>query len=306
MNSSETRELNKKNKYIYYLLMPKKEIYNKLIKEKDIKISLSTFYKMCDKNIKKPIKKTDLCPICTNGQKIKRKTNNRMSEIEKRNILEEIELYEKHLKLSEHQRKMFNEQKSNLTSFDCIVLMDFKQNIKIGGSLNETSRDFYNKSELSVLGFCIIYKQDDQIKRKFYNFVSENLSHDSFFVKKAINWLLKEEKLSDFWRVKFWSDCENHFRSKELIHYITQEIFVELFFSDIEFNFFSEYHGKNDVDGNFGVISRWLKDGENVIEIRDIDQLINYFNEKADSEDQEQKYYFIKFCPGQRDSTHKK
>lgn len=139
--------------------MPKREIYNKLIKEKNIKISLSTFYKMCGKNFKKPIEKTDLCPICTNDQKLKRRINNRMSDLEKDNIFEEIELYERHLKLSQHQRYMFNEQKNNLENFDCIVLMDFKQNIRIGGSSNETSRDFYNKSELSVLGFCVIFKK---------------------------------------------------------------------------------------------------------------------------------------------------
>jgi hypothetical protein len=30
----------------------------------------------------------------------------------------------------------------------------------------------------------------------------------------------------------------------------------------IQMNHFPEYHGKNEVDANFGVLTRWFKDGE--------------------------------------------
>lgn len=61
--------------------------------------------------------------------------------------------------------------------------MDFKKDIKIFGSLNVTSKDFYNKSHLSVLGFCTIQKTNGIEENKYYGFISENLSHDSFFIK---------------------------------------------------------------------------------------------------------------------------
>lgn len=181
-----------------------------------------------------------------------------------------------------------------------------------GGSNNETFRDFYNKTEVSVLGFCLIYKEDNEIKRKYYNFISENLSHDSFFVKNAIKWLLEKNELFDFWNLSFWSDCGNHFRSKELIYFAVKEIIEQKVCWEIEINFFVEYHGKNDVDGNFGVISRWFKEGENVQQIENIDDLISYLNDKSKRSisskpnNNSSEYQFFKFCPGKRDSEIKK
>ena len=46
-------------------------------------------------------------------------------------------------------------------------------------------------------------------------------------------------------------------------------------------NFFTEYHGKNNVDEHFGILSRWFSEGESVQNIFTINNLINLFQNKA-------------------------
>ena len=48
----------------YSLLKTKKEIYETMITEKEISISISTYYKLIPKNIIKSKKQTDMCNIC--------------------------------------------------------------------------------------------------------------------------------------------------------------------------------------------------------------------------------------------------
>ena len=50
---------------IYYLEKTKRDIFNQMKSEHpEVKLSLSTFYKLCPKNYKKAQKKTDICQIC--------------------------------------------------------------------------------------------------------------------------------------------------------------------------------------------------------------------------------------------------
>ena len=101
--------------------------------------------------------------------------------------------------------------------------MDFKENFKIGGDTIETSQIFYNKSQISCLGFCLIYKQDNQIKRKYYNYLSKIITHDSYFVIKCLE-SFQLKYLSVYNKVNFWSDNSGHFRSAELMNYILLEL----------------------------------------------------------------------------------
>ena len=52
--------------------------------------------------------------------------------------------------------------------------MDFKENIKIGGGPIEITYDYYHKQYISVLGTCIIYKDENgNTKTKYIDFFSE-------------------------------------------------------------------------------------------------------------------------------------
>ena len=136
--------------------------------------------------------------------------------------------------------------------------MDFKQNMKIGGSARETARDFYHKSEITLLGFCVYYKIQGVVKTKYVCFISENLSHDSFFVKEAIKELLKKPLFEEMNHLRFWSDCENHFRSKAVLYLTLKELTHEYNFISVKQDFFSEYHGKSVCDTHFSEISTAL------------------------------------------------
>ncbi len=58
------------------------------------------------------------------------------------------------------------------------MLMDFKENIKIGGSPREVGAVFYSKSQRIIFCATVITKNDYH----FFDFISEDLSHDTFFI----------------------------------------------------------------------------------------------------------------------------
>src|SRR5579871_4799162 len=82
------------------------------------------------------------------------------------NILKtEIEYSKYHKIFVDIKRACFHAEIFNLKSQHGILLMDFRENLKLGGSPNELNQDFYNRKNYSVLGMCLIYK-DNNIKIK--------------------------------------------------------------------------------------------------------------------------------------------
>ena len=104
-----------------------------------------------------------MCNICINRKKLTKKNDKK--------DVNKIEYYNNHLRINKEQKKNFKEKIMNLNEKEFCLIMDFKENFKIGGGPIETSQIFYNKSQVSFLGFCLIYKEDNQIKRKYYNYL---------------------------------------------------------------------------------------------------------------------------------------
>ena len=150
-----------------------------------------------------------------------------------------MEFYKKHKHCINNQKIGFNEQINLLNNDCCIVIMDFKQNFKIGGGPIETSRDFYNKKFISCFGVCLITKENDKIKRRYFNILSEILTHDSLFVKDCIEMIVKEILKNRFKQVSFWADNGKHFRSSELMKYFYD--LAQKHFDFVSMNFFVEY-----------------------------------------------------------------
>ena len=86
--------------------------------------------------------------------------------------------------------------------------------------------------------------------------------------------------ISQFEQVCFWSDSGKHFRSAEYMHYILCEL-SNFYQIQCFINFFTEYHGKNAVDGHFGILTHWFNEGESVQDILTINDLIGFFRNKA-------------------------
>ena len=75
VKNSQSSSLTINSGEVYYLGVPKREVYHRMIKDHpqlQEKLSLSKFYKLCPKNFKKATKKTDVCQVCEAGKKVKK------------------------------------------------------------------------------------------------------------------------------------------------------------------------------------------------------------------------------------------
>src|SRR5579871_4393075 len=88
------------------------------------------------------------------------------------NILKiEIEYSKYHKIFVDIQRACFYAEIFNLKSQYGILLIDFKENLKLGGSPNELNQNFYNKKNYSILEIYLIYKDNNnKIKKEYKKF----------------------------------------------------------------------------------------------------------------------------------------
>ena len=203
------------------------------------------------------------------------------------NEINYFKYYENHRKFVQIQKENFKNQIKNIPDDQCILIINFKQNFKIGGGPIETQKDFYTKTFLSYFGICIIYKELVNIKKKYHNYLSEILSHDSLFVKEVLDKFLNNEIENKFSCISIWCDNGKHFSSGELMQYL--QSFCNKKYNVVTINFFGEYRGKSHVDGHFGVLQKALNDAENTIYINSIYHLISLFSSKISNN-----YYFLK------------
>ena len=127
------------------------------------KISQLTFFKYIPNNFISPKKRTDICPICSKKQKITQalnNTNNNFSSENEQKLNNELKIIDHHQKIINHQKNQFNFSKENLEKGECILIMDFKENMKLGCGPDETKMDFFQKKQISVLGISMIYKKE--------------------------------------------------------------------------------------------------------------------------------------------------
>jgi hypothetical protein len=142
------------------------------------------------------------------------------------NILKtEIEYSKYYKTFVDIQRACFHAEIFNLKSQHGILLIDFKENLKLGGSPNELNQDFYNRKNCSVLGMCLIYKDNNnKIKKEYKDFFSDVLSHDGLFIKEYLHQLLSSISFPKFEYLSIWTDNARHFHSKEIANCILSEI----------------------------------------------------------------------------------
>ena len=122
-----------------------------------------------------------------------------------------------HQKIVGHQKNKFNETKDNLQENDCLLIMDFKENMKLVLGPNETKMDFYKKRQISVLGISMIYKKNNSIITNYFTYF-----------------------LNSFHMILFLLEIVSNYFLKKII---------------LKYNFFGGCHRKNLVDGHFGKLS---------------------------------------------------
>ena len=143
-----------------------------------VKISRSSFRKYTPNNIKKAKRDSDLCTLCADGFKNKKKLDSTKKKLEIflsnsssssddyniRKLKNELivlqknnDLFEEHRRLKDTIHNNFNEQKKNLKDGDVMLVMDFKDlNIALRKCQKETSRDFYDAPQKHFL-YCITF-----------------------------------------------------------------------------------------------------------------------------------------------------
>src|SRR5579871_5816223 len=197
------------------------------------KISRNSFYNNIPKEYKKTKKFTDLYPICEDHKKnmqcwrsLKSKLSIKTFQLININILKTEIKYSKYHKIFvDIQRAYFHTEIFNLKSQHSILLIDFKENLNIGGSPNELNQDFYNRKNCSVLEMYLIYKDNNnKIKKEYKDFFSDVLSHDDLFIKEYLHQLLSSINFPKFEYLSIWIDNVRYFHSKEIASCILSEI----------------------------------------------------------------------------------
>jgi hypothetical protein len=293
---------------VYHLEVPKRCIYDKIMTDHPgTKLSLSTFYKICPKNFRKPRKKTDMCQVkelcadsigvryrltelvqvCVVGEKIKRQFSSAMPGTATYDHLKkELEVYRCHLYFKDKQQQLYRQSVARTTPTSCVVTMDFKQNMCVGGGPVETGRVYYAKKQVSVLGIAVHYRDDmNNLRVRYVDFLSEILSHDSLFAGDCLTKLCELPFMRQFREICIWADAGPHFRSGEFMHHVFRRLPMT-HPARFYMNYFAEQHGKNICDSHFGVLSRWHKEGEASRDIRNIGDLLTLFQAKADAQAQ--------------------
>ena len=241
----------------------------------EMRVSYSYFTRLVPKRFKHGQKATDLCNICVHGRKYEAQLDKCQARHcgqdvgaanvdngaqDEGRLRAAVSHYHGHKRIVAVQNDIYAKSIANPPNNTAILTLDFKENMILGRGPYETNRDFYNRRPMSVLGFYIVINRDGHVTREYIDFISNVLSHDSKYATDCIDKVMQMYALRDVSGLAVWSDCGPHFRSKEFLHHILT-ILPERCSSSVAvtMNYFSEYHGKSNVDGHFSTLSYWLK-----------------------------------------------
>lgn len=225
-------------------------------------ISKSTFCKYKPKQVVFPKRFTDMCPICVGGKHAKDAlvNNTNLSQEQKAKYQAAVKKMEDHIEHSKGRRLAYKEDKRNLSSDEVLFVMDFKQNVKLNKGHLEVSMDFFNAPSRSYLTLVTFYKEGAKTKKKYWDFMSQCLTHDAQFVGDCIDQVLSQ---ADFLKegnrksLIFWSDnCAGQFKNAKLMAKYAR---LSENGYQVKANFFTQYHGKSVCDAHFALINRYYQ-----------------------------------------------
>jgi hypothetical protein len=251
----------------------------------------------------KPISETDICNICQAGENLERlynrelkkkvddihqncdeadcsrdenclceqnqaeETKKELKELRAR-FLEPLKLLKLHRETKEHQRAQFNKQRSELAENSAILIVDFKENISLSEKRKETSKDYYGKPQRTLFGAVLLHREGGKEKIHYFDVMSRDLTHDGYFVKKALSQILKHPIFvqKSFNHLSIWSDNAAHFKNKISFLFLHQLRFADSVSASVkscEWNFFGPNHGKSLADSRFAAITKYYSSWKN-------------------------------------------
>lgn len=99
-----------------------------------------------------------------------------------------------------YHKQQMEALKDNLPVGNIIVKADFIQNI-LHQRGRETASSHFGKRQTQLLVFCVWFRSPDTgvVQRRFYDYLSSYLAHNSLFFQKCVrnllNYLIDEEEL---------------------------------------------------------------------------------------------------------------
>ena len=282
-------------------------------KEKDICGAVSA-WRNVPEHIRRPIRKTDLCPHCEDLHYARRRESamlNKLGDLYKDMpglaasktlddwaccpqigifdriravlLLDDLELLETHRAHAARQSAAYKAAVAAVVGGAprALIVLDYKESIVIGRGPRERKSAYYGRSSVSCLGFAV-YKPGCSAPT-YIDVLSENLAHTAEAavcgLRLVVDKLAKEPWWGKAGAVDVWADCGPHFRALEFAHSVLVELRGKKKYTTL--NFFGEHHGKSVVDGHFGVLSRKLEEASKHERLESIDELIAMISESA-------------------------
>jgi hypothetical protein len=287
---------------VRYLAEPRSVLWLEFLAQhgNEANISLATFKKYIPKWAKTPKRKTDMCNTCYKAKQTQRalrrllrgahtaclkKANTSAlpdaclagtceGAIEREQALPEdhrvlvtqmrdqIRDWQEHLKARHLQREAFNKEIESLAPGKGLLVIDFKENVALGQSAEETSHCFYNRPQRTLFGAVLAYynSSTSRVEFRYFDVVSADLTHDAWFVRNALMCLMQSAAFRQLQlqQLSIWSDQgPNHFHNAENMGNLADLCSAQL--PQITMNFFCANHGKSMCDAHFSMVSAAIK-----------------------------------------------
>lgn len=152
------------------------------------RVSLSTFRQLVPRYFMQPRKESDLCHVCETGKlvekRLERAWSRNIPDVQYQDIYWEMEAYKTHRRHAQQQRDLYNDHKDHPPKGALVVIVDFKEKIRLGPSARETGQSYYDHSLRLILGITCRYlaPNGETVETQYINFISEILNSDGLFV----------------------------------------------------------------------------------------------------------------------------
>ena len=83
----------------------------------------------------------------------------------------------------QHQKASLDANVSNLDEYTILMVIDFKENIKLPMELDQIGADFLNKEQCKIFNATVFVKNGGQVEKIYHDVISNILNHDSHFVQ---------------------------------------------------------------------------------------------------------------------------
>ena len=255
---------------------PRKSLYTVIrLLFPSIPLHYSTFLRKTV-TIIQPRNRTDLCELCHQHELRVLEQKRGISTLSADDLQRMEAEFHSHQSEQMTQREAMKADKASVQLGEAVILMDYKESIKLPLLRDQEGHDFYFRTQISCLTFIVYIRKDGSCIKHAITQFSPYTSHTGLFTVHSINALLRNRLFEDIDTITFWSDGGPHFRCREVVGTILGKRLIR---PDIDYsiNFFSPHHGKSEVDGIFGFFSHLIHDWLPRRGIRDIDSLLSFF-----------------------------